>query len=295
MINRLKLAPTYIAILCSVALIGCSSTSLHSPKENNLSAFTSSTKASQQLTATLPCCDSLATLTFQPLSEDNTQYIAFDEGSQAYDFETGKSFYQAYKLDDNISELKVTLSGLFYNTVFSPQVVLLDSQFNKTRTIAVDKFIYKEAKLLNGDELSASFSITRPNLNNPKNETYFVIYSTKQAMQAETTITHPAKLDARGRNVVEPDIADPIIKHSAMGVVKLDLTLSAKNDAYIAEEIPVSDKNMAENSLTEEQYNEKIINAVADGSIKLALQLVDQAEALGSKSARATFVAAIKK
>lgn len=295
MINSLKLAKPCVAFIFSMTLLGCSSTALQSPKNDNRDAFINTLEASKQLAQTVPCCDSLDELEYQVLNNDKAQYIAFDKDTNAYNFESGKSFYQAYKLDKNISELTVTVSGLFYNTVFSPQVLLLDSQFRKTRIISTDKFNYKEAKFLNGDELTAKFSITRPNLNNPANETYFIIYTTEQAILDATTITHPAKLDARGRSVVEPDIDDPIIDHSSMGVVKLTFDMKNKNDSYVAEEALASEANSTKDMLTESQYNQEIVKAVADGEIEAALQLVDQAEAAGSKSARNTFVEAIKK
>lgn len=80
-------------------------------------------------------CDSLGQLTSQLLSDGEVQYIAFDQKVKTYHFKSGKSFYKAFKLDKNIRELTVTVSGLLYNTAFSPQDLLLDSQFNKTRII----------------------------------------------------------------------------------------------------------------------------------------------------------------
>lgn len=295
MINRLNSAKPYIAFIFSLTLIGCSSTALQSPKDNNQNSFINASEANQQLEQVLPCCDSITKLEYQPLNDDEAQYISFDKDTNAYAFDSGKSFYKAYKLDENITELTVTVSGLFYNTVFSPQVLMLDSQFKQTRLISADKFNYKEAKLLNGDELTAQFSINRPNLNNPANETYFIIYTTEQAMLGATTVTHPAKLDARARSNVEPDIADPIIDHSAMGVVKLTFDMVNKDDSYVAKEPQATAEVDAKDMMTEAQYNQQIVTAVTDGEIETALQLVDQAEAAGSKSARSTFVEAIKK
>lgn len=293
MTNRLKLASVIAALSYSLMLSGCSSTALNSPKDDNPSAFIKSAEAEQLLSKKSTCCDNVKQLKYQPLDNDKAQYVSFDITSSAFDFKGGKSFYKAYQLNKNISELTVTVSGLFYNTVFSPQVLLLDSQFKKTRVISAEKFEYKEAKFINGDELSARFTIKRPNLNNPANETYFVIYSNPKAMQGSTSITHPAKLDARARSVVEPNINDPIIPHSAMGVVKLTFKLVNKEDSYIAAEQAPTETS--ENTLTEAQYNEQIVKAVGENEVEKALTLVDQAEAVGSKTARPTFVEAIKK
>jgi len=303
MINHFKLAPICGALICSLTLLGCSSTALHTAKEGYPDAFIESQQASQQLAQTSSCCEAFQQLTYQPLSNDQLQYIAFDKTSSAYHFESGKSFYKAYKLDENISELTVYVNGLFYNTVFAPQVMLLDSQFKQTRIIQANKFTYQQAKLLNGDELNASFTINRPNLNNPANETYFIVYSTNEAMQGSTTVIHPAKLDAQARSLVEPDIADPVINHSAMGVVKLQFEMIDKDERYIATEQVTENSYIApeveavavSNVLTETQYNQKILSALANNEIAKALQLVEQAEKIGSTSARPTFIEAIKK
>lgn len=295
MINRLKLNSTYATLILSLALSGCSSTALHAPKANNPNAFISAAQASEQLTQSTACCDSLQQLAYQPLDNTKVQYIAFDNDAQSYHFESGKSLYKAYKIDKDISELKITVSGLFFNTVFVPQIQLLDSNFKKTRIISAEKFTYKPAKFLNGDQLTTSFSIKRPNLSNPNNETYFIIYTTNDAMQGKTTVTHPAKLDARARSLVEPDIADPIINHSAMGVVKLEFETMDNNDTYIAQELLSQQSEKAQNTITDSQFNEQIIAAVQENDIETALQLVDQAEAAGSKSARETLVEALKK
>jgi maltose operon protein len=295
MINGLKLTSKYTLLACSLILLGCSSTALQSPKEKNVSAFVSETQAKQQLAQLASCCDTLKQLQYEPLNNDKTQYVSFDKEADVFNFDSGKSFYKAYRLNENISELSVTVSGLFYNTVYAPQILLLDSQFNPTRLISADKLAYKEAYLLNGDELTASFLIKRPNLNNPANETYFIIYSTEKAMSAQTTITHPAKLDARARSNVEPSIDDPIINHSAMGVVKLTFDLVNKSDAYIAPEQQKKQPLKTEKVLSEIQYNTLITAALTENKIEEALQLVEQAEAAGSTSARSTFVEIIKK
>ncbi|GLS92273.1 maltose operon protein [Psychromonas marina] len=298
MINRLKLNTTCATLFFSLTLAGCSSTALHSPKANNPNAFVSNAEASEQLAESKTCCDSLQQLTYQPLDNTEVQYIAFDNNALSYNFESGKSLYKAYKIDKNISELKMTVSGLFYNTVFVPQILLLDSNFKKTRIISADKFAYIPAKFLNGDQLTASLTIKRPNLSNPNNETYFVIYTTQEAIQDTTTVTHPAKLDARARSLAEPNIADPVISHSAMGVVKIEFETENNSDDYVASEVasePAPVEQQLQNNVTDRQFNEMITTAVENNEIEKAMQLVDQAEAAGSTSARDTFVDAIKK
>lgn len=93
-------------------------------------------------------------------------------------------------------------------------------------------------------------------------------------MQAEITVTHPAKIDARARSIKAPDIADPIIKYSAMGVVKLQFNILRNNEDYIAKEPMTIEVVKTLEMLTEAQYNQKIVNALTNGSIEMAQNLL---------------------
>ena len=65
-----------------------------------------------------------------------------------------------------------------------------------------------------------------------------------------------------------------------------------QNESYTAPEPTVV---TIEEGITEAQYNQQFLSAVANNESGKALQLVEQAEAAGSPSARSTFVEAIKK
>ncbi len=289
-----------LILVAGLIISGCSNMSnmsLQSPKDLYANAFVDPAQASQSLAQKQVCCDNFEQLEYQEINSDDDLFIPLSSDSQVYSFVSGKSFVQAYKLTNNNSKLTLTINGLIYNTVVAPQVTLLDANFNITRTIPASQFTYKTAKLLNGDILSAELTIFRPQANNLANETYLLFYTTDEAIAGDTTIIHPAKSYAKAHSTVEPDIADPIIPHSAMGVIELEIdvlgTAGDSENSYMP--VAIANKTAAAPALTEKEFNQAIVAAVAVKDIDKALAIVDQAEAAGSQSARETFVNALNK
>ncbi|MEH6454363.1 MAG: MalM family protein [Psychromonas sp.] len=283
-------------LLMSFILAGCSSSLLQSPIDKYSDAFMPPSEASEVLAQKKACCENINQLNFTDISNDDTLYLPFIEEAQVYNFAEGKSFVQAYKLNNNATKIKLTVSGLINQTALQPQVMLLDRNFKVTRTISSDKFIYRKPALLNGDELFTELTIYRPQLNNVLNETYLVFYTTDAAVASTTTIQHPAKAYAIAHGNAAPNVADPIVEHSAMGIIKLyvdfEETQDDVDDTYIpAAVVPASELALS----TEEDFNKAIVEAVEAQQIEQALSLVEQAEAAGSKTAKDTFIKTLKK
>ena len=276
----------------SFVISGCSSSLLQSPLDKHANVFIAPSQAKQILSEKQPCCENFSQLKFHDISSDDTLYIPLTDDSQVYSFAEGKSFAQAYKLTNNATKIKFTASGLIAETALQPQIMLLDANFNVTRTISRDKFIYKKPSMLNGDQLSTELTIYRPQLDNILNETYLIFYTTEKASAGSTTIEHPAKTYAIAHSNEPPNIADPIIPHSTMGLIKLEVDFQEmQDDNYIPAAIaPVSQVDVK----TEKQYNAAIVDAVEALQIDQALNLVEQAEAAGSTTARDTFIDALK-
>ena len=146
--------------------------------------------------------------------------------------------------------------------------------------------------MLDGDQLATKIKINRPQADRVENETYLIFYTTDDAVLGATTIIHPAKQFAKANSTVPPAIADPIIPHSSVGVIKLTLDVT---DIETVGEESYQPEYAKEDKKEEEQFNVDIIKAVEAGDIDKALSLVDKAEKGGSKTARPTFVKAVSK
>lgn len=284
---------TSLLLAASLALAGCSSISLESPSDQFPGAYMTPTQAQQTLAKKEACCTDFSQLTFQEINDDEPLFIPITKDSQVYQFPSGKSFVQAYKLTSGGNKLKLEISALIGESVLVPQIMLLDADFNITRTINSDKFAYTEARLLTGDALDTEITIYRSEKDNSKNETYLLFYTTDQAKTGTTTIIHPAKSFAKAHGNAIPEIDDPIIPHSAMGLVKLKVekigTSGDNANAYIPEVVTSQD-----NAINETQYNQAIVDAVDANQLDKAMKIVEDAEAAGYFRAREVFIEAIK-
>ncbi|WP_240038663.1 MalM family protein [Aeromonas allosaccharophila] len=303
------------------------------PTQEYKSILDSRASALQQLGAATVCCSNISELQYQPLLAEQEKVIAIDGRSPAFNFPEGKSYYAAFKLPTNSGDLKITVAGLIDKTLFNPTVLLLDSQFKPTRTIGADIITYKPARMLDGDRVEGVFTIDRSYVGNPNNETYMVIYTTQATLSQATQAMSPSKMMAKSLSVQDYGAKDPLIPHSAWGVVKIDvedLSASALGDNFykpvyqeaIDANTPIVDATPnklivpvataatavagatataaakpapAMQSETEAFYQSQIEKAVKAGDIDKAMKLVNEAERAGSTKAKTVFVDAVKR
>ncbi|MCJ8212511.1 MalM family protein [Aeromonas veronii] len=327
----MKYSKVALTILCSTLMTACASLEATvAPTQEYKSILDSRASALQQLGSATVCCTSISELQYQPLAAEQERVIAIDGSSPAFNFPEGKSYYAAFKLPTNSGDLKVTVAGLIDKTLFNPTVLLLDSQFKPTRTIGADIITYKPARMLDGDRVEGVFTIDRSYVGNPNNETYMVIYTTQATLSQTTQAMSPSKMMAKSLSVQDYGAKDPLIPHSAWGVVKIDvedMSASALGDNFykpvyqeaIDANTPIVDATPnklvvpvataatavagatvakpapAMLSETEAFYQSQIENAVKAGDIDKAMKLVNEAERAGSTKAKSVFIDAVKR
>ncbi|WP_240036338.1 MalM family protein [Aeromonas hydrophila] len=326
----MKYTKVALTVLCSTLMTAC--TSLEetvAPTQEYKTILDSRSNALQQLGAASVCCNSLSGLTYQPLTADQKRIVAIDGNSPVFTFPEGKSYFAAFKLPSNSGDLKITVAGLIDKTLFNPTVLLLDSQFKPTRTIGSDIITYKPARMLDGDRVEGVFTVDRSYVGNPNNESYMVIFTTQATLSQTTQAMSPSKLMAKSLSVQDYGAKDPLIPHSAWGVLTLeveDMSASKLGDnfykpvyqeaidantpivdptpnklvvpvatATIATGAAVAAKPAAMLSETEAFYQSQIEKAVKAGDIDKAMQLVSEAERAGSTKAKSIFIDAVKR
>ncbi|MBS3007302.1 maltose operon protein MalM, partial [Klebsiella pneumoniae] len=143
-------------------------------------------------------------------------------------------------------------------------------------------------------------------------------FTTPQDLQQTTKLIDPAKAYAKGTGNAVPDIPDPIAKHTTDGTLSLKVKTSSSSSVLVGPLFgssgpgPVTVGNTAAPvaapaaaaapaaksepmlSDTETYFNNGIKQAVKQGDIDKALKLMNEAERLGSKSARSTFISSVK-
>ncbi|WP_139464118.1 MalM family protein [Aeromonas veronii] len=327
----MKYSKVALTILCSTLMTACASLEATvAPTQEYKSILDSRASALQQLGSATVCCTSISELQYQPLAAEQKRVVAIDGSSSAFNFPEGKSYYAAFKLPTNSGDLKVTVAGLIDKTLFNPTVLLLDSQFKPTRTIGADIITYKPARMLDGDRVEGVFTIDRSYVGNPNNETYMVIYTTQATLSQTTQAMSPSKMMAKSLSVQDYGAKDPLIPHSAWGVVKIDvedMSASALGDNFykpvyqeaIDANTPIVDTTPnklvvpvataatsvagatvakpapAMLSETEAFYQSQIEKAVKAGDIDKAMKLVNEAERAGSTKAKSVFIDAVKR
>ncbi|WP_447731298.1 MalM family protein [Aeromonas veronii] len=330
----MKYSKVALTILCSTLMTACASLEATvAPTQEYKSILDSRASALQQLGTATVCCSSINELQYQPLAAEQKRVVAIDGSSPAFNFPEGKSYYAAFKLPSNSGDLKITVAGLIDKTLFNPTVLLLDSQFKPTRTIGANIITYKPARMLDGDRVEGVFTIDRSYVGNPNNETYMVIYTTQATLSQTTQAMSPSKMMAKSMSVQDYGAKDPLIPHSAWGVVTLDvedLSASALGDNFykpVYQEaidantpivdttpnklvVPVATAATAATSVagatvakpapamlseTEAFYQSQIEKAVKVGDIDKAMKLVNEAERAGSTKAKSVFIDAVKR
>lgn len=257
----------------------------------------------------------MSTFQYTELAATSDKLIAIDNTSPVFQFLEGKSFFSAFHLPLHSGDLQIKVEGLMDKTVFNPSVLMLDSQFNVTRTIGKDVFTYQPAYLLDGDRVEASFTVDRSYIGNPKNETYMIIYTDYSRLADSTQAISPSKQMTKSLNVQDYGMKDPLVPHSAWGLLKVssdDMGLIKGGENYYkpvyqapinggankTETVIVTATQITPTSvmLTESEilYQSKIKQAVLNHDIDKAMALVSEAEKAGSTTAKTTFIEAVK-
>ena len=281
-----------VAGLLGSVLVGCSSEPLVAPVEQNKEVFAAAELASSALQQAQVCCKSFDQLPYIDIKAGKT-FSTISKNSPVFGFPEGISFFAAYRLPEHSGDIRIYAASQIDNTVLYPKIIMLDSQFRITRVIGDDLFSYKPAALLQLDRIEATFTVDRSRVGNPNNETYMIVYTPANKLGETTTILHPAKAFARAHSTVEPSVKDPVINHSAWGLVELQLEdLSAyagKENVYVPE---YGDKIKLANDGVYVDVNKKPV--VAPNKLVIAPASATASQAAVATVATATTATALK-
>lgn len=257
----------------------------------------------------------LQQLTWTPVDQAKTQSVDLLTSGQRLAVDGISGPVAAWSVPANIGELTITLSSELNKKkqIFAPNVLILDQNMTPSAFFPCSYFTYQEPGVISADRLEGVMRLT-PALGQQK--IYVLVFTTEKDLQQTTTLLDPAKAYAKGAGNAIPDIPDPIARHTTDGVLKLKVKTSSSSSVLVgplfgssgtsavtvgntAAPIAVAAPAPAAKSEpmlddTESYFNNSIKQAVAKGDIDKALKLMNEAERLGSKSARSTFIGAVK-
>ena len=267
----------------------------------------------------------LQQLTWTPVDQSKTQSTQLATAGQRLDVAGITGPVAAYSVPANIGELTLTLTSEVnkQTSVFAPNVLILDQNMTPSAFFPSSYFTYQEPGVMSADRLEGVMRLT-PALGQQK--LYVLVFTTDKDLQQTTTLLDPAKAYAKGVGNAVPDIPDPIARHTTDGLLKLKVKTSSSSSVLVGPLFgssgpgPVTVGNTAAPAVTyaapaaavaapapqpvkksepmlndtESYFNQAIKDAVAKGDVDKALKLLDEAERLGSKSARSTFISSVK-
>ena len=269
----------------------------------------------------------LQQLVWTPVDQSKAQTTQLSTGGQPLNVPGISGPVVAYSVPANIGELTLTLSSEVnkQTSVFAPNVLILDQNMTPSAFFPSEYFSYQEPGVMSADRLEGVMRLT-PALGQQK--IYVLVFTTEKDLQQTTTLLDPAKAYAKGVGNAVPAIPDPIARHTTDGLVKLKVSTSSASSVLVgplfgsAGTGPVTVGNTAAPAYTapaattaapvvtaapapakkaepvlndtEEYFNNAIKQAVKRGDVDKALKLLDEAERLGSTTARSTFISSVK-
>ncbi|TQI82543.1 maltose operon protein [Serratia fonticola] len=257
----------------------------------------------------------LQSLPWQPLVPPITQDVPLNNVSPQINQGPIQGAVAAFTLPADRGALEIKLSSIANkNSVYAPSVLVLDEHLRPAAYYPSSYFAYQPPGVMSADRLEGTLKLT-PALG--QKQIYLLVYTTQQDLTKTTTLTNPAKAYAQGVGNAVPDIPDPIASHSTSGLLKLKVTAEqgasnimigmlqsapATPPVVVGSSAPATAATApvaaapAEPMLndTEAYFNNGIKQAVKAGDIDKALKLMNEAEKLGSTTARETFIGSVK-
>ncbi len=257
----------------------------------------------------------LQQLSWTPVNPSEKSVIDLAKNGQTLNFANISGPVAAYSVPANMGELTISLtSDINRNQVYSPNVLVFDQDMTLFAYFPSRYFTYQEASVMASDSLKGTIKLT-PALG--QKQLYILVFTTPDDLTKTTTQLDPAKAYAKGVGNAIPDIPDPIAKHVTQGSVKLEVASNSNSSVLIGalfgspkvapvtvgetlpsqapQPVSTSEKQAPILSGTEDYFNQGIKQSIGKGDIDGALKLLDEAERLGSKTARDTFIQNVKK
>ena len=274
--------------------------------------------AAQNDVNTAPAISSQALhrLSWTPLVTPVTQDVTLDTASATLNQGDIQGAVAAYALPADRGSLEITVSSIATGkAVYAPNVLVLDEQMRPAAFYPSSYFPYQQPGIVSSDRLEGTLKLT-PALG--QRQIFLLIYTTRQDLAETTQMVNPAKAFAAGVGNAIPDIPDPIARHTPTGRLNLKVIAEQKSGNVMigqifsssspaaaapivvgsttpATAVPASAKPgepMLDDS--ESYFNDAIKKAVKAGNVDKALKLLNEAERLGSKTARSTFIDSVK-
>jgi len=220
-----------------VCIAGCASVDIR-PGGEGTALFETHARIPAELSGALAqapaCCNALATLPYAPLDRAGTQSLTIGPASPAYPFDSGKSFFAAYRIAELKRPAEVVVASQrsaepgsvlqqwpdFRMLAFEPSLLVLDDQFRVRRRIPAAPPDEACATQAFADVFSAQLDLVEP----PTDAAYLIVLTTAEALARD------------GQRVCG------VVRHglSPVGSLRLNVTGIEIDDTQLHFRVPVS-------------------------------------------------------
>ena len=136
------------------------------------------------------CCESMSQFRYDPLAEGEGARFNLDASSTAFNFESGKSYFKAFRLPEKTLPYRIKITSFALGEtinkahIFYPQVALLDDRFAIVRQSAPGDFILSKAgfKEAASETWGVPVKIEGSVLVNNPDAKYVLVFTTQKLM-----------------------------------------------------------------------------------------------------------------
>jgi hypothetical protein len=191
-------------------------------------------EASETLRNSRSCCDSIAKFKYDQLAGDGAVSFKLDASSDAFDFESGKSYFKAFRLPEKTLPYRIKIASYALGEtvkkahVFYPQVALLDDRFAIVGQSAPGDFWlgkagFKEAAAQTWGlpvKLEGIIRVDKPNAK------YILVFTTRKLMSSTSAYVtrQVVPIIVPGLVTALPGQQEAIqIRHSPFGLLHMEI------------------------------------------------------------------------
>ncbi len=175
-------------------------------------------KAEEAYAAAKSCCQGMAEFKYETLGDKASIVTHIDQTKQAYDFQTGKSFFLAFKLPALSHDVAITIKSYFASHVFVPNFLFLDNDFKEIRRLGIPDAHFVAAGWVERGhyELSTKLAPEDP-------ARYLIILTTEKDLQGAVDAGPGHQTFAAGGVFVAIGTGDVINAHGPTGKISLEV------------------------------------------------------------------------
>ncbi|MBY6198245.1 MalM family protein [Vibrio hangzhouensis] len=252
------------------------------------------------------CCDTLDTLTYQQVVKPETFRVDITAQSPIVELKTGKTFVAGLALPQATGSIELKVYSVVEKTVFVPSVLVLDNNYKVLDVIDDNTIRYSESSLLYKAGYIGDYVLPQqyPNGKEPK---YLVVITTSQDLAEYSMPMPPSEFALQSGQVSadNPFYSTNKIPHSAIGQVTFEfdydpagrLSETTQEKSQREESIAAyvdSEQQSVMSAEQEQAFNDEIRKAVSEGDFERAISVSNEAERLGSPTAKETFIKSMK-